>query len=338
MTELSCMPVYIFPAEWINISRCSILPGVKLIRLEGELNEKIKTSSRNLPIELGFLPNYVIQIDEKVYLEDLVKRISDDGSTPPNRILVESNSIAKQVIFSLVLTCRVSFKLRGVFHIKVEQRGRKKTYSSSGYSNSSLQELSNPMASAILQNSGNSAHSISKAIVNNASKLDRYYRSGLWWNDRLAMSLAYFWDAMCTPIAHQSFIGLTNALESLLSTTKQEITHILAERIALITEKTPENRKIMYEKVKELYKTRSKIVHGSVYMKKGRQTTESLMISPKYSIIPNSMMKEITDVTISVLISVLSNKEFLNIIQVKRNEGKIDVDINEYFTDKLFGV
>ena len=72
----------------------------------------------------------------------------------------------------------------------------------------------------------------------------------------------------------------------------------------------------MYKKVKELYKTRSKIVHGSVYMKKGRQTTESLMISPKYSIIPNSMMKEITDVTISVLISVLSNKEFLNIIQV----------------------
>jgi len=334
-----CIPIYLYPVQRVSISRLSILPGVKLTRLNGELKEKISAVSKNLPREQGFSPNYVILIDEALYKDELLRRIVADGSSPPVKILIEPNSIAKQVVFSLILSGRISFKFRDVFTFKIKLHGKKKVYSIGGYSYASqLQEISPSMELALLQGSGKATHLKPKKTIIYALKLDRYYRSGLWWNDRFSMALAYIWDALCSSAPQQSFMGLTNALEALISTTTQEITHILAERIALITEKTPKKRKIKYNQVKDLYKTRSKIVHGSVFMKKGIQTTESLVISPRFSNVPLSMMTEITEVTFSLIIAVLANPNFLDLIQVKRNEQKINEDLNNYFTDSLFGL
>lgn len=338
MNNIYCIPIYLFPEQRVSISRLSVLPGVKLIRLSGELKEKINTFSNKLPREQGFAPNYAVLIDESSYKDELVKRIKTGGSVVPAKIMIEPSSITKQVVISLILAGRVSFKFRGVFNLKIKSQGKKKSYTIASYSHGQLQELSNSMQAALLSGTGNSAPLKPKTIIKFALILDRYYRSGLWWNDRLSMSLAYIWDALCSPAPQQSFIGLTNALEALISTTTQEITHILAERIALITESTPSKRKTKYNQVKDLYKIRSKIVHGSVFMKKGSQTTESLVISPKFSNVPLSMMTEITEVTFSLVIAVLSNPNFLSLIQVKRNEQKICEDVNNYFTDKLFGV
>jgi len=313
------------------------LPGVKLVALKGGLKEKMITMSDKLPVELGFFPNYAVLIYVEEYINEVKSRITDDGSSLPDKIMVEPTSITKQVVFSLILAGRVSFKFGGTFNLKEKVHGKTKTFSNTGYSHSPTQELSGSMQSALLQGTGQWPALTSKNIIRYAQKLDRYYRSGLWWNDRLSMSLAYIWESMCSPFSQQSFIGLTNALEALISTTSQEITHILAERIALLTETSPLKRREVYDKVKELYKVRSKIVHGSVFMKKGRQTTESLVISPKYSNVPQSMMKNIANVTMSVIISALSDQEFLSMIQVKRKEEKINLDVNDYFVNKLFG-
>lgn len=54
-------------------------------------------------------------------------------------------------------------------------------------------------------------------------------------------------------------------LEVLFSTDSSEISHKLAERIALFLEDSFEERKRLFNRVKKLYSVRSKVVHGDVF-------------------------------------------------------------------------
>ena len=64
----------------------------------------------------------------------------------------------------------------------------------------------------------------------------------------------WFWDAR--------FTMFTAVLESLFSTDAQEITHKISERIAFFLGDTPAERRSLFENVKGIYRTRSRIVHG----------------------------------------------------------------------------
>jgi hypothetical protein len=81
--------------------------------------------------------------------------------------------------------------------------------------------------------------------------------------DRLAVALSTFWTSASARYPEQTFLGLCTALEALLSTQQQEITHQLAERAALVFRATAGADAVgIYKTVKKLYSTRSNIVHG----------------------------------------------------------------------------
>jgi len=63
-------------------------------------------------------------------------------------------------------------------------------------------------------------------------------------------------------VAHYS-----TCLEILFSTDSSEISHELAERVALFLGQTFEERKRIFNRVKGLYSVRSKVVHGDVFSK-----------------------------------------------------------------------
>ncbi len=56
---------------------------------------------------------------------------------------------------------------------------------------------------------------------------------------------------------------LTVVLESLFTTDNQEITHKMSERIAFFLEENREKRRILFKRIKKIYKIRSNIVHGT---------------------------------------------------------------------------
>lgn len=65
----------------------------------------------------------------------------------------------------------------------------------------------------------------------------------------------WFWDAR--------FAMFTVVLESLFSTDSQEITHKISERVAWFLAEDGAERRLLYDRMKSIYRVRSKIVHGA---------------------------------------------------------------------------
>lgn len=336
MTTVSCVPAYLYPLQRLKFSRCTIVPGVKIVRFTGRLQETIRTLSKNLPVQPEFGITHALCVDEEEYLKSLKARLHLEGAKLPDRAFVEPESLAKQSILSLIFAGRISFAFRGAHRLHVTAAGRRKSYQALSYAHGPIYQMSMPMQTALLQGTGTWSQIQPRKVAQIGSKLDRYFRSGIWWSDRLAMAISYFWNALCTPFPEQSFLSLTTALESLLSTQHMEITHILAERCAVLVTAGPSSRLTTYRRVKDLYKIRSKVVHGKVFPKKGTQSWESLFITAKRSNVPISSLESLVDLTISVIMSVFSNQELLKIIQTKKNEQKIGEELDDYFAKSLF--
>lgn len=337
MKTLTCVPAYLYPLQRLNFSCCSVVPGVSVVRTAGPIGDTTNSLSANLSVKPEFDITHVVCIDEDLYLAGLKQRLIAEGSSLPERMFIEAEAIAKQAILSLILAGRMSFKFRGVHKIQVEKKNRRLSYTPSGYSHGSLHQMSESVEAALLQDTGTWPAIAPRKAAAIAQKLDRYYRSGMWWTDRLAMSIGYFWDALCTPFSQQAFLGLTNSLEALLSTQSTEITHTLAERVALLTEKKATKRLGVYKAVKDLYRVRSKIVHGNTFPKQGKQNWESLLVTAKWSNVPISSLSSLLGITLTVITAVLSDRSLLEIIQPRRNEQKISEDFNQYFATMVFG-
>lgn len=336
MTPVTCIPAYLYPSERLTFSRCTIVPGVKVIQLSGHLRDSISLQTQRLPAQPEFGITHAIYIDETEYLKSLRDRLQREGAKMPDFAPVEPTSLAKQSILSLVFAGRVSFAFQGSHRLDVTTVGSRKNYQAAGYSHGPLYQLSSAMGSALLDDTGSWQPIDPRRVRQFGHKLDRYFRSGMYWTDRLASAISYFWNAMCTPFPEQSFLSLTTALECLLSTKPMEITHTLAERCAVLVAREPSRRVSMYRTVKELYRIRSNLVHGRVAPKKGRQNWESLLITAKRSNVPISSLRLMLDVTISAITNVMANLSLLRIIQTKRNEDKIRQELDDYFTKALF--
>ena len=79
----------------------------------------------------------------------------------------------------------------------------------------------------------------------------------------------WLWDAR--------FVMFTVVLESLFTTDSQEISHKIAERVAWFLEVEVESRRSLYDRMREIYKIRSKIVHGTEIKGVVGEVSESLM-------------------------------------------------------------
>ena len=335
MPDKYCVPVLLYPTPALQFDRCSIVPGLTIRKCQGQLKRQIDEFGSKNPRWLKVSPTHLIHVDSELYLCKLKERLQMEGKEFPERPLqfIDSFSLAKQAVMSLILTRPITFSMHGSFSFS--RKGSQ--YSQRGFSNTPHFEVYAPMSSSLFREQQAIEDKINTRQVTHYGKLlDEYYREGIWSIDRYAMALTHFWGALCTQFTDQAMLGITSALECLLSTKNMEITHTLAERAALLLEKSPIDRLNKYSEVKEIYDYRSKLVHGKAFVKKGRINWESLCVSPKMMTFPVSIMGQAFHVVLNVLTTIINNKEIMAIIKKRKSEEKITKELHLYYTSALF--
>jgi hypothetical protein len=282
VTEVHFVPVRILQPGALAFRRARPLPGVTLEPWQGQ----IKEASDKL-LEGASVPRlkatHVVRISDVEYLNAVRTRIEAEGQLVPNEKLffVEAIPVAKQIALGLALSAGVGFSFQGSFSAEKPDNSEKGGLALRGYSNWPSQEVFPLMVSALSR--GAQQRVTGRNLTRLVLSLDRYFRAGMWWNDRISTSLEFFWHALTSPSTVGSFLSLMAALEAMLSTQKTEIAHMLAERAGVLLRGRKRSAIEIYRLVKDLYGTRSKIVHGSVRPAKGPATHESLWVAPKLS-------------------------------------------------------
>ena len=133
--------------------------------------------------------------------------------------------------------------------------------------------------------------------------------------DRIAVAMASLWSSLCTPYPEQAYVSLSVALEALLSTQNSEVTHQLAERVAVLLGTEAQKPSDLYRRVKRLYGTRSDIVHGrgvsndaknkiGKLAKKDRAPVPGdyeLYLHPVGTLVPMEELRDLTDLCVQLI-------------------------------------
>lgn len=349
MPTVSCIPLILHPQSKIGFRSCEVIPGVKLQRIDKPLKKYFDTFSDKLPreINLNFAPSHVILIEMKRYIDELEKRIEKEGQRLPELprdgvsdhfdrsvFLTDGEAITRHLIVSLVLLGLPGFQVAGTYGLEIQGSGAKKKIGGGGYSR--LPSRGNYWTHNYFLMPTPLSPIQGRTLKQMAAKLELYYCSGTWWEDRLSRAFGHFWNALCSPFPDQLFIGLATTIEAALSTDKLEITHQIAERVAMVVERDPEERYEKYELMKKLYANRSKLVHGSADFNK-RLTMESLAVYGRGAFVPHTDSTKLMSLTIAILNALLRDQEYLQIIRNKKKDGKLNVEVRELFTRRLLG-
>jgi hypothetical protein len=180
-----------------------------------------------------------------------------------------------------------------------------------------------------------------------ARTIESYFRPQSFRVDRLAVALSSLWASFVTERAEQCYVSLTVVVESLLSTQEMEITHQLAERLAVLLA-TPTLRPIdIYRRAKRLYGTRSNIVHGRGMSKDDQRKVArlakngtaspvpddfALHMHPMSTRVPLEDLQDLTALCIRLVRAFVLNDDLRMIVQT-HDDQKLD----EFFLDLLLG-
>lgn len=323
------IPVSIQPQKRLKFVHTSLLAGVSLQSVGGPLGRQVAERTKALPVQLGFVPTHLIVIEKNKYIDGLDSRMAAEGKSwdKGEYSFIDLDGISRQVLVAITLRGHCSWQLGGHHTFDFSDKGF--PYSSAGYNHRDSESVS-----GLLRYSAPNGwyRDVKASELRTACKqLDCYYRSGTWWVDRLSVALGYLWSGLTTTHSELSFVSFCMALEAVASTSSNEITHILAERCALLAEASPERRLSMYYEVKDLYGLRSKIVHGRSAPRKGPITQESLAITAKQSRVPTRALFRLLAVTVAVINGVLDRPDLLTLLHVRRSEDKASEALNEYF-------
>ena len=339
MTRYFCVPLYLFPNERIKFTRCELVPGVKVQRISKALTNFVR--QQNEIFRPDFFPSHVIMIELQKHFDYLTALLGQEGREIPRHPFekhtersehyVEADSVTRHVVMALVLTGGLQFRVGGYYTLKANTKKTK--YIASGYSHH-ISEAShqNPFSFIDAIDPTNS-----QLLKKTAKGLQRYYRSYSWWNDRFGIALGHLWNALCTRHLDHAFVGLSMALEAVLSTGSDKISHKVGERVAILLENDAEKRLETYKVVKRLYGIRSKLVHGAAIQTKGRYTTESLAMSAKTALVPISQGKLLSHIVVAVLRALLEDRSYLSIVQNTKSEKPTNRKIDELFTSRVRG-
>lgn len=330
---LHAIPVAIQPAARLKFMRASLLLGVSLQKAEGPLARNIKEQSKTFPVQVqpDFVATHLIVVDQNAYLKGLDSRLAAEGTTyeKDSFARVDLNGIARQILIAITLRSQCAWEVGG--HHTFD-------HSDPGHTSTSYSHYEPQRVSGLRWNSapdGGFLDLRSNALRVTCALLDCYYRTGTWWVDRLSVALGYLWSALTTSHIELSFVALCMALEAIASTSHSEITHILAERCAVLVHSKGAERLLLYQEIKKLYSLRSKIVHGRSAPRKGPMSWETLAITAKRSIVPRSSVMRMLAVTIQVINAILNRPKLLEILHVRRSEEKASDALNEYFQSLL---
>ena len=332
---LHAIPVAVQPKARLKFARASLYPGVSLRKAEGPLARKVADRFNTRPVAPGFAATHLICIDENAYFEGLDERLLAAGDTREKGDYshVDLDGLTRQVLIALTLRSRCVWKVGGSCTFDNSDPNFPYSYSSVSYGHRNTQRISDLLSYSAPD--GWFLDTRSGELRATCNQLDCYYRSGTWWVDRLSVALGYLWSGLTTSHPELSFVAFCMAIEAIASTSQNEITHILAEWCAILTQASGKDRVLMYKKVKDLYALRSKIVHGRSAPRKGFMNWETLAITAKQSLVPRLALFGMLDVTIQVINAVLSRSEFLDILHVRRSEEKSSKALDEYFQSLL---
>ena len=279
--------------------------------------------------------SYALVIDHGEYNTALRRRLEkEDGALPANvHLALDAGSLVKQVAISLAIAGRIGCAFSHDIMFAREKRGHRHSYRLCGCAVLGTVRVSNFMRMALYEERCQLRRAEVTTLTN---QFDRYFRSGRWWTDRVAMALHYFWTALCTPYPDQSFLSMMTMLEALLLSQTSELGHSLAERVAILCGKDARTRIATYRTMKRLYKVRSKLVHGSAAARKGRLDINQLFVTAKLTNVPPKELKALTDIAIQVLRAVLRERALLRVIQTKKNDQRVAEIIDEFFAERLF--
>jgi hypothetical protein len=149
--------------------------------------------------------------------------------------------------------------------------------------------------------------------------LERYFRPTHWHSGRVAVALGAFLSYVLGTEPGQGYLALMTVFEALLSTDATEITHKISERVAFMLESSEDARFSLYKRMKNLYKTRSLLVHGAIENKKGLLTYDRLRLDAKMTIVPDQDYSDIFDLCTRLLRLVLKNAELLSLLETKNS-------------------
>ena len=330
---IHAIPVEIQQVDRLNFSRATLQPGVSLHRAVGPLARKVAECAKFLPIRPGFVSTHLIIVDQSEYLTALDKRLVAAGTerVKPKSEFIDLHGITRQVLIAVTLLGRGAWTFGG--NHMFDHSDPSLPYASAGYSHRPTEGVG-----ALLRYSATSGWFVNiraRDLRTTCEQLDRYYRHGSWWVDRLSVALGYLWSGLTSPHPELAFVAFCTSLEAIASTSQNEITHILAERCAVLVHRPGLERVAMYAQIKDLYALRSKIVHGRSAPRKGPVNWETLAITAKQSLVPRSEVVKLLGVTIQVLNSVLARPQLLELLHVRRSEEKASEAMNHYFLHLL---
>lgn len=333
---LECIPLHIYPPRLLTFTRIKVIQGVTIRKiLPGEI-DKVKSAFYFHEFSRKIYFTHLVCIDRPDYLQGVKKRIHGAEQKLPEIFHIEKEAIVKQVLLSLFLTSSIMFEVDAGGSIKIEKKGRNRKYRGAGWSKGWFYSVPSIYQGAVV-GCGVGEKAINPKIVREyACLLDPYLRSGIWWQDRMAAALAHLLDALCSQSMTLGFLSLMSSLEALVNTSGTDITYQIGERIAILCGKTKDERMYYFERVKKLYTTRSIIVHGQATQIKGKVITwDSLLVSPKFSVVPFEELKDLFRITILSIRSVLRDKELVQIYKSSRDEKKIRKRIVTYFVSRV---
>jgi Apea-like HEPN len=203
-------------------------------------------------------------------------------------LYIEEGDLIRLVMVSCILAGAMTFIIDRPIRVEMKTSNGSKTPVSNGGSNlryiwqcprltreERLEGLEHPESLAIT------------SIQQLCMTLEPYFRPVQWRTGRLAVALGSFLSYALATDDVQGYLSLMTVFEALLSTGKTEITHQIAERTAFLLEHNEEGRLDVYKRIKHLYDTRSRLVHGDVKNLQYRTTNDKIRIDAKFKIVPD---------------------------------------------------
>lgn len=187
-------------------------------------------ASKNLPIpQQTPPPTHLILIDEEAYRANLIRQLRAEKKPEPQLRFLSVDGIVRQVLMTLTLIAGVPFTSFGNY----KPEGNSRNWVWAGYGHRQTVGVSLLMQGMFEKRLWQ--HITGTKVRSLAAKLDRYYRADYWWMDPVSTALGCVWASLTATHGALAFTACGMALESLVATPKEEISHSLAERCAFLT-------------------------------------------------------------------------------------------------------
>ncbi len=339
--ELTCVFVQLpFPAR-LGFCEAQALPGVRLVprdRLGFDLASFDALDKGWPPV---FDASHAILVDHNQYVAGLVERVRAEGGDPRHLTVgddewsgvpVGGAPIAMNVMLALFLLGRTPFLLGARCQLIRRRVGRGTRIEIRGGSHSEpvgtipMRNYVWPLAEAQLV--------LPPAMRRMASAIEPYFRTNLATHDRLGHSLGYFWDSITSPSQVLGYLGLMSTLESLVGKERGELTHRVAERVAVLLGTDFDTRKKIYGEVKVLYETRSALVHGDIMLKKGKINGHTTAVTASLNIVDVRAHTKMLEIVTDTLKKLIRNDKFRALLKSPENG---EPKMRDFFLERVLG-